>query len=311
MEKIIIALGGNALRRKGEPFTIEHQYNNAAKVIKPVVSLAEEGYKICITHGNGPQVGVEFFRNIIARDKFPPYTLDALNAETQGWIGYVIARAIRKQLHEDRVEKDVVAIVTQVVVDKNDEAFKNPTKPIGDFFTREEAEELMRQFGWVMKEDAGRGWRVVVPSPKPLRTVEANIIKKLVDEGVIVIAEGGGGIPVVEENGVLVGVEAVIDKDRASALLGKEIGASLFMILTEVDYVYVDFGKPTQKPLTHVTVDELRRYYKEGQFPEGSMGPKIEAAFDFLENGGREVIITSIERAHDALYNGFGTHITK
>ncbi len=311
MDRIIIALGGNALRRKGEPFTIEHQYNNACKVIKPVVSLAEEGYKICITHGNGPQVGVEFFRNIISREKFPPYTLDALNAETQGWIGYVISRAVRKQLFEDKVKKDVVALVTQVVVDKNDPAFENPSKPIGDFFTKEEAEELMKKFGWVMKEDAGRGWRVVVPSPKPVKTVEANIIKDLVDEGVIVIASGGGGIPVVEEDGVLRGVEAVIDKDRASALLGKEIDAALFMILTEVDHVYINFGKPDQKALTNVKVDELRKYYEEGQFPEGSMGPKIEAAFDFLENGGKEVIITSIERAHDALYEGYGTHITK
>jgi len=311
MEKIIIALGGNALRRKGEPFTIEHQYMNASKVIKPVVALAEEGYKICITHGNGPQVGVEFFRNIYSRHKFPPYPLDALNAETQGWIGYVISRAVRKQLREDKIDKEVVALVTQVVVDKDDPAFKNPTKPIGDFFTKEEAEELMKNFGWIMKEDAGRGYRVVVPSPKPLRTVEAPIISKLVDEGVIVIASGGGGIPVVEEDGVLKGVEAVIDKDRASALLGREIKADLFMILTEVDYVYVNFGKPDARPLKEVRVSELKKYYEEGQFPEGSMGPKIEAAFDFLENGGSKVIITSIERAHDALYNGFGTHIYK
>lgn len=311
MEKIIIALGGNALRKRGEPFTIEHQFKNASKVIRPVVSLAEEGYKICITHGNGPQVGVEFFRNIYSRDKFPPYPLDALNAETQGWIGYIISRAVRQQLYEDQVERDVVAIVTQVVVDKDDPAFRNPTKPIGDFFTKEEADDLMHRFNWVMREDAGRGYRVVVPSPKPRRTVEAHIIEKLVDEGVIVVASGGGGIPVIEENGTLKGVEAVIDKDRASALLGKEIEADLFMILTEVDYVYVNFGKQDQKALHNIRVGELRKYYEEGQFPDGSMGPKIEAAFDFLENGGREVIITSIEKAHDALYEGYGTHIVK
>ncbi|MDD5572947.1 MAG: carbamate kinase [Candidatus Hydrothermia bacterium] len=311
MEKVIIALGGNALRRKGEPFTFEHQYNNASKVIRPVVSLAEDGYRICITHGNGPQVGVEFFRNIYSRDKFPPYPLDALNAETQGWIGYIISRAVRKQLYEDQVKRDVVALITQVVVDKHDPAFQNPTKPIGEFFTKEEAEDLMRRFKWVMKEDAGRGYRVVVPSPRPKRTVEAHIIEKLVDEGNIVVASGGGGIPVIEENGALKGVEAVIDKDRASALLGKEIGADLFMILTEVDFVYVNFGKKDQKALQKIKVDELKKFYEDGQFPEGSMGPKIEAAFDFLKNGGREVIITSIERAHDALYEGFGTHIVK
>jgi len=310
MKKAVVALGGNALRRKGEPFTIEHQYKNVKKVIKPVVQLIEKGFKIAITHGNGPQVGVEFFRNLYTRDKFPPYPLDALNAETQGWIGYIIARAIREQLYEDRIDRDVVAIVTQVIVDKNDPAFSNPTKPIGDFFSKEEAMELMKKYGWKMVEDAGRGYRVVVPSPLPIGTVEGKIIKKLVDEGSIVIASGGGGIPVVRENhGKFRGVEAVIDKDRASSVLAREIGASLLMILTEVDYVYLNFGKPNEKPLERITLEQIERFYSEGHFPPGSMGPKIEAAIDFLKNGGEEVIITSIEKAHDALYNGMGTHI--
>ncbi len=308
--KVVIALGGNALRSKGETFTIEHQYNRAKRSLVPIVELIREGYRIVITHGNGPQVGVEFFRNILARDKYPPYPLDVLNAETQGWMGYIISLAITNRMAELNMRRHVTTVVTRVIVDKNDPAFRNPTKPIGNFFTESEMLELKKKFpSLVFKNDANRGYRVVVPSPKPLEVLEAGEIKKLVDDGEIVIAAGGGGIPIIKEDGGFRGVEAVIDKDLASAVLARNIGAEKLVILTEVPYVYLDFGKPTQRELREVHLDEIKRHYAEGQFPPGSMGPKVEAAIEFLENGGDEVIITSLDLSLEAIHGKGGTRI--
>ena len=307
--KAVVALGGNALLQKGEPMDIQHQYKNALRSVKAIASLVADGYKIAVTHGNGPQVGVTFFRNVYTADKYPPYPLDALNAETQGWIGYLLCRAMRNTFGEMGLTNRAVALVTQVLVDKDDPAFQNPSKPIGNFFTREEAEELMKRYGWKMIDDAGRGWRLVVPSPWPKKIIEGDIVRKLVEEGTVVVAAGGGGIPVIEEDGELKGVEAVIDKDRASAVLAREIGAELLLILTQIDTVYLNFGKPDARPVRRMTVEEARRYLEEGHFAPGSMGPKIEAAVKFLEDGGKKVIITSLELAHEALEGRAGTEI--
>ncbi len=307
--KAVVALGGNALLQKGEPMDIQHQYKNALRSVKAIASLVADGYKIAVTHGNGPQVGVTFFRNVYTADKYPPYPLDALNAETQGWIGYLLCRAMRNTFGEMGLTNRAVALVTQVLVDKDDPAFQNPSKPIGNFFTREEAEELMKRYGWKMIDDAGRGWRLVVPSPWPKKIIEGDIVRELVEEGTVVVAAGGGGIPVIEEDGELKGVEAVIDKDRASAVLAREIGAELLLILTQIDTVYLNFGKPDARPVRRMTVEEARRYLEEGHFAPGSMGPKIEAAVKFLEDGGKKVIITSLELAHEALEGRAGTEI--
>ncbi len=308
--KVVIALGGNAIRRKGEPFTIDHQFNRAKKTLAPIVELIKEGYRIVITHGNGPQVGVELFRNLLAADTYPPYPLDVLNAETQGWMGYIISLALTNRMIKLRMKRHVTTVITRIIVDKDDPAFKNPTKPIGRFFTEEEMKEVKKRFPQLeFVNDADRGWRVVVPSPRPLEVLEAGEIKKLVDDGEIVIAAGGGGIPIIRENGGFRGVEAVIDKDLASAVLAQNIGAERLVILTEVPYVYLNFGKPDQKPLEEIHLSDLKRYHAEGHFPPGNMGPKVEAAINFLENGGDEVIITSLEKSLEAIHGKGGTRI--
>ena len=310
MKNAVIALGGNALLRKGEPKTFEYQAKNVQITVEKLIEIFKSGYNVVMTHGNGPQVGIEVLRNLCLQEKFPPFPLDALNANTEGWIGYIMARSLRNSFRKHNIKREVVAIVTQVVVDENDPGFQNPSKPVGDFMSEEEARELAKKYGWEVREDAGRGWRRVVPSPIPRKTIEAPIIKKLYEEGTVVIASGGGGVPVVEKNGMLEGVQAVIDKDRASALLALEIGASMLVILTQVPYAYINFGKPDQKELKEVSLSEIKKYYKEGHFAAGSMGPKIEAAITFLENGGEVVIITSIERAREALERKAGTIIT-
>ncbi len=310
MKNAVIALGGNALLRKGEPKTFDYQAKNVQITVEKLIEIFKSGYNVVMTHGNGPQVGIEVLRNLCLQEKFPPFPLDALNANTEGWIGYIMARSLRNSFRKHNIKREVVAIVTQVVVDENDPGFQNPSKPVGDFMSEEEARELAKKYGWEVREDAGRGWRRVVPSPIPKKTIEAPIIKKLYEEGTVVIASGGGGVPVVEKNGMLEGVQAVIDKDRASALLALEIGASMLVILTQVPYAYINFGKPDQKELKEVSLGEIKKYYKEGHFAAGSMGPKIEAAITFLENGGEVVIITSIERAREALERKAGTIIT-
>lgn len=299
MNKIIavVALGGNALLRGDETGTIKQQEKHTYDTCIHLLKLLEDGYSIVITHGNGPQVGNIMLRNDAGYNayKIPKMPLDICVADSQGGIGYMIERQIKNILTEHKIRKNVVTLVTQVVVDINDPAFKVPTKPIGAFYLKEEAELLSKANpNLVFKEDAGkRGWRRVVPSPQPQEILNHKIIKGLSKKGNIVIAAGGGGVPVYKDkNKYLQGVEAVIDKDLASALLAREIGAEAFFMLTDVPKVYLNYKKPDQKELNKVTVAKAEKYFAEGQFAAGSMGPKILAAIDFVKNGGKETIIT-------------------
>lgn len=298
----MVALGGNAITKKGEEDTIARQFANTRESLRGVVELIRDGYNLAITHGNGPQVGNAILRVELARGKAPVLPLGICVADTEGGMGYMIEQSLQNRLKKERIKRDVVTIVTQVIVDKDDPSIKEPTKFIGQFYTRGEARRLAKERGWVMKEDRAKMWRRVVPSPIPREIVEKKTIKNLVRNGVIVIAAGGGGIPVyIERDGALEGVDAVIDKDRASAILARDIGAELLLILTEVEKVALDFGTVFQKDLDKLTVEQAKKYLAEGHFPPGSMGPKIEAAIQFLESGGKEVIITSIPKAFEAV----------
>ncbi len=298
----VVALGGNAITKKGEEDTIARQFRNTRESLRGIVELIRDGYNLAITHGNGPQVGNAILRVELARDKAPILPLGICVADTEGGMGYMIEQSLRNRLDKEKFKREVVTMVTQVIVDKNDPSIKEPSKFIGQFYARKDAKRLAKERDWVVKEDRGKMWRRVVSSPLPLEIVEKKTIKSLVEKGVIVIAAGGGGIPVcIERNGTLEGVDAVIDKDRASAILARDIGAELLLILTEVEKVSLNFGTLLQMDLDKLTVEEAKKYKKEGHFPAGSMGPKIEAAIQFLESGGREVIITSIPRAYDAV----------
>ena len=292
----VVALGGNALLRGNEIGTIQQQEKNTYNTCLNLLNLLKEGYNIVITHGNGPQVGNIMLRNEAGYNnyKIPKMPLDICVADSQGGIGYMIERQIINLLKDHKIRKNVVTIVTQVLVDKDDPAFQNPTKPVGAFYLKEEADLLARVNNFIFKEDSGkRGWRRVVPSPKPQDILNKKVIKDLVHKGNIVIASGGGGIPVYRDSDKkLYGVEAVIDKDNASALLAEEIGADAFFILTDVPKVYVKFKKPDQKALDVVTADEAQKYFDDGEFAAGSMGPKILAAINFVKNGGKETVIT-------------------
>jgi carbamate kinase len=316
MKTAVIALGGNALLKPEDKGTYEEQMRNVKESARHLASIIEMGYDVIFTHGNGPQVGNILLQNeISAKQGIPSMPLDVCVAESQGLIGYMIQQALTNELMKRGINRRVTSLIVQVVVDENDPAFQNPTKPIGPFYSEEEAKKLMSEKGWTMVEDRARGgWRRVVPSPKPIDIVEKEAIVRLIfgkSPGEIIIAAGGGGIPVIRTSEGYRGVDAVIDKDRASALLAKIIGERLFIILTAVDHVYINYGKEDEKPLNVVTLDEIRRYYEEGQFPPGSMGPKIEAAMDFLENGGEEVIITSPENLEAAIRKKKGTHILR
>ncbi|MFN3282632.1 MAG: carbamate kinase [Pseudothermotoga sp.] len=309
MKKLaVVAIGGNAVNRPGEKPTAENMLQALTEAMAYLVDMLEE-YDLVITHGNGPQVGNILIQQEMAKDVIPPFPIDVNDAQTQGSLGYMIAQALRNNLSMKNQVRNIAGIITQIIVDKNDKAFETPTKPVGPFYTKEQAERLAREKGWIMREDAGRGYRRVVPSPKPLDIVEKEVIKMLLKNDVIVIAAGGGGIPVIKENGTLKGVEAVIDKDRASALLAIEIDADLFVILTGVEKVALNYGKPNQKDLDELTVDEAQKYLKEGQFPSGSMGPKIESAIDFVRATGRECIITDMSKLKLALHGKTGTRI--
>ncbi len=298
----VVALGGNALLRPGDPWTVEVQARRIQETVDGLLPLLDR-LQLVLTHGNGPQVGAAFFRHTLTREVYPPAPLDVLTAETQGWIGYLISRAFRNR------GIPALALVTQVVVDPEDPAFQNPTKPIGGFMTRREAEQLEKEYGWTVREDAGRGWRVVVPSPHPLEVVEADLIRAYLRDGHVVVAGGGGGIPVVRTPHGFQGVPAVVDKDRASAVLALALGAEHLVILTQVDAVYLDYGKETARPLHHVHVEELATLAEEGYFPPGSMGPKVEAVIQFLRGGGRRALITSLETLPSALEGKAGTWI--
>jgi len=312
-ELIVVALGGNALLRRGQKGTFEEQYQNVKVTAKFLADLIQRGYRLTITHGNGPQVGATLLRHDAGERLYqvPAFPMDVCGAETQGFIGYMIQQALRDELRRRGIDRDVVTIVTRVVVDKDDPAFQNPTKPVGPFYTREQMEELKKIHPeYVFREDKARGgWRRVVPSPDPRYIAESNAIKILAENGVIVIASGGGGIPVVEEDGEMRGVEAVIDKDLAGERLATFLRADKFVILTDIDGVYINFGKPNQRKLTKVKVDELKRYLREGHFAAGSMKPKVEAVIRFIEGGGKEAIIAELSQLLDAVEGDAGTHV--
>lgn len=304
---IVIALGGNALLKKGEEETAINLIKNIKEACKKIAPITKK-YNVVLTHGNGPEIGYLLLQNEIAKKKIPPMPLDILDAESQGLIGYPLEEQLLNELRKHKLSRNVVTIITQVLVSKKDKAFKNPTKFVGPFYTKEQYLKLKKKY--VIKEDVGRGYRRVVPSPRPLRVLEANAIKNLIKSGSIVIAGGGGGIPVTNEKGKLSGVEGVIDKDWASSCLGKTIDADTLLILTGVDKVCLNYSTKNQIKLNKLSLNEAENYLSKGQFPPGNMGPKIEAAIDFLKKG-KKVIITDIEHAEKALNGKAGTLITK
>lgn len=315
---VIVALGGNVLIRGSEKGTAEEQWRHAEEICRQIFPLIERGCNMVITHGNGPQVGNLLIKNEQAADIVPTMPLDICGADSQGEMGYMLQQALLNELRSRNLRRFVVTMITQVIVDKTDPAFKKPTKPVGPFFRKERAEQLQREEGWQMVEDSGRGYRRVVPSPRPKRVIQKDMIKMLAEAGHIVIACGGGGIPVMKgPDDRYVGVEAVIDKDLASSLLAANIGADMFIILTQVSRVALNFGRPDQKDLDRIALADAKRYMEEGHFAPGSMRPKVEAAIQFLEApgeslfDGREVIITDPEHLADALEGRHGTHFVR
>jgi carbamate kinase len=309
--RVIVSIGGNVIIGRDDTGAIEEQIKNAEAACGYISRLACAGTSVIITHGNGPVVGNIILQNEAARDITPPMPLYICDADSEGGLGFLIQQSLHNRLKRSGCPKDVVAVVTQVVVEASDPAFTHPTKPVGPFYTLKEAERLKKTRGWAMAEDSNRGYRRVVPSPKPKRIVEAGVVKKLSEAaGVIVIAAGGGGVPVLEgSDGTLTGVDAVVDKDLATSLLAIEAGSELFINLTQIDKVYLNFGRPDQSGLDELSVKDAKKYLTDGHFAPGSMGPKIEAAIEFLEAGGEEVIITTPELLKEALAGRAGTRI--
>jgi carbamate kinase len=310
-KRVLVALGGNAIKQPDERGTFEEQMKNVETACKQIAQLVRHRYQLVITHGNGPQVGNLSIQQEAAADQVPSQPLVVLGAMTQGQIGYMMQQQLHNILDGDG--EQVATIVTQVLVSPEDPDFKDPTKPVGPFYTEEMAKKLSIERGWVVKKVRPAGdktWRRVVPSPTPLGIAEAKAIRTMVEAGMIVIASGGGGIPVYRnKSGRLEGVDAVIDKDRAGAKLAEEVGSNILLILTDVEYAMMNYGKPTQSPIRKMTVSEAKKRLKEGHFGAGSMGPKVEAALGFVERGGERAIITSLETAVDALDDKSGTHI--
>ena len=311
MPTVVVAIGGNSLITDKDHQTVEDQYVAAGETDHHIASLVKDGWDVAISHGNGPQVGFILRRSELARHELHEVPLDACVADTQGAIGYALQQNLDNDLRRMGIPRSVVTVITQVEVDPDDPALTTPTKPIGPFFDQEEAYERRDTDGWHVAEDAGRGWRRVVASPHPLRIVEIEVVKDLLEAGIIVITVGGGGIPVVaDENGDLHGVPAVIDKDHASALLGAEIGADLFLISTAVEKVALNWGTPEQKSVDRLTVAEVKQYLAEGgHFVSGSMAPKMQAVVNFLEGGGSEALITNPENIERAMAGETGTRI--
>jgi carbamate kinase len=278
--------------------------------LKSIVKIIKDGWDIVVTHGNGPQVGAILLQNDLARDITPPMPLGICVAESEGLIGYMIQQCLSNMLKRDKIEKPVVALITQVIVDEDDPSINHPTKPIGPYYNNDEVPELIEE-GYQVKKQPD-GWRIVVPSPDPKSIVEGDIIKNLLEDDIVVIASGGGGMPVIEKEGWgLDGLEAVIDKDLASERLAESINAELLLILTNVEKVYLDFNTPKQKPIEKISLKEIKKYYDDGQFPPGSMGPKILSAIRFLESGGSKVIISHVDKGWEAFIGKTGTHIIK
>ncbi|TAJ29953.1 MAG: carbamate kinase [Nitrospirae bacterium] len=310
IEKVLVALGGNALVKAGQRGSIEEQSTNVQGALAGVVELIRQGHRLLLTHGNGPQVGHALLRAEAARGRAYDLPLDVCVAQSQGETGYLIQHCLHNLLQRAGItHRPVATVVTRTVVDRADPRMAQPTKPIGPFYSQEQAAELGAT-GWQMTEDAHRGYRRVVPSPLPRRIVEAEVIQRLVEEGVVVVAVGGGGIAVsAEEDGTLTGVEAVVDKDLASSVLAVELGMDLILDLTSVEQVYLNFGTPQAQPLASLTVTKAKTYLTQGHFAPGSMGPKIEAAIHFLEHGGRKVIVTEPGKVQEALAGEAGTHV--
>jgi len=309
----VIALGGNAISPKSEADTIANQFRRTRNSLESVVHLIRQGYNLAITHGNGPQVGNALLRVELSRGKAPALPLGICVADTEGGMGYMIEQSLQNRFRMEHLHKDVVTIVTQVLVDKSDPSITNPSKFIGQFYDETTARHLEKDNGWILQFDTVRdGWRRVVPSPVPLEILNHKPIRQLVESGTVVVAAGGGGIPVyVDNNGNYEGMDAVIDKDRAAAILARDIHAEELFILTDVPEVFIHYGTPNQHPLREIHLDELIEFNDNGQFPPGSMGPKIEAAITFLKNGGSKVIVTSIELLHEALQGKRGTQIVQ
>jgi carbamate kinase len=308
--KILVALGGNAILQSKEAGTAKQQFANISRTSKELVELFKEGAEMTITHGNGPQVGDILLRNELASTVVPPMPLDVCGAQSQGMIGYMFQQSLNNEFRSVGLDVPIVTILTQTVVDKNDPAFRNPTKPIGPFYSQTEATVLARKNGWIVKSDGKRGYRRVVPSPKPISVVEAKVIEKMFREGFLVIHSGGGGVPVImKEDGSIAGVEAVIDKDLTSGLMASMLRVDVLLILTDVEKISLNYGKPDQKNLDSLSVKEARSYMLQEQFPAGSMGPKVEAAANFVEASGGKAIITSLGRANEALKHNTGTLI--
>ncbi len=308
---VVVAIGGNSLIKDKDHQTVPHQYQAVAETCAHVAGLVEAGYEVLITHGNGPQVGFILLRAELARPVLHPVPLDSCGADTQGAIGYHIQRALCNEFRRRGMHKQAVTVVTQVVVDADDPAFRNPSKPIGPFYDRDKAMKYQREEGWMVVEDAGRGYRRVVASPAPQKIVEIESIKTLINRGFVVVAAGGGGIPVMaDEKGDLIGASAVIDKDYASSLLAVEVGAELLLITTAVDAVYLDYGQPSQRPVSRMTIAEAEVFLEQGHFAPGSMEPKIRAAIGCLKQGVARVIITSPELIVPAVRGEAGTLMT-
>lgn len=308
-KRLVIALGGNALGNNPK-----EQLELVQNTAKAIVDMIKQGYDVIIGHGNGPQVGMinlamDYAANGDAKTPYMPFA--ECGAMSQGYIGYHLQQAIREELKKENIEKEVATIITQVLVDSNDSAFKNPTKPIGMFYNKEKADEIVKEKGFTFVEDAGRGYRRVVPSPNPIEIVELNVVKQLVDNGNVVITVGGGGIPVISTDKGLIGVDAVIDKDKSSAKLAQDLNADMLVILTAVDKVAINFNKPDQKDLDEISIEEAYKYIEEGHFAKGSMLPKVEACLEFVKATGSKALITSLENAAIALQGKTGTVIKK
>lgn len=310
MGNMLVSLGGNAILKHTELGTAKEQFENIKKTSEYIVELIYEGYHIALTHGNGPQVGDILLAYELAKDTLPPMPLDICGAQSQGMIGYMLQLSLKNVLKKYEIDKSVVTILTQTLVHPEDPQLKNPTKPVGPFYTALEAAKLRKERNWTMINDSGRGFRRLVPSPFPLGFIEEECIKTLFNEGNLVIASGGGGVPVIrKDNEMIQGIECVIDKDHAASILATLIDAEILLILTDVEKISLFYDTPQQKDLDHLTKSQAIQYLKEGHFPPGSMEPKVKSAINFLDNGGKKVVITSLKKAMDALRGDAGTII--
>ena len=309
-KRAVVALGGNAITTLGDTGWIPEQFARTRETMTSIVELIEDGYELAITHGNGPQIGNALIRVEASRNMVPPLPLEICVADLMGGMGYMIEQILRNALKRKGIHKDVVTVVTQVLVDSEDDSLNRPSKPIGPYYTEEEGKRIAKEMGWTINEIPEKGYRRLVPSPKPLEIVEKGAVRRLVDAGSIVIAAGGGGVPVViNKDGGLDGIDGVIDKDLAAGVLARDIGAGLLLIITDVDKVFLNYKTEDQKGIDCMNTTEARKYMEEGHFRSGSMRPKINAAIDFLESGGQEVIITSIRVARKSLEGEAGTRI--